>query len=984
MTGAEPMAVAKKKTGISLILLMTISLFSAVLTVPYAAAVEQVDLAILSENAPLEDRYYPPFDAITFSVQVENQGYKAQDSVRIIDWYICQDIKSASNCISTNLANGEISVSGLSNGDVGNFTSQSQWFPNGIIGSYTVVYKFRVVDVDSTDDSISYNFNVTDQYSDVSINQNQDPRDTLVNLNSYNGEYVLNTDQDYVMSIYGIVNSCSSCGFIGYMGWNLLSLSGDLLATSNVSVSNLPSAGYGQPFTATLPALNYSDPGRYVFEFGLIDSTSTFQGDLIEENNLRQIEIVLDNTLDLRVGSMYPSHNAFAPNYFYGEDMLSVEIENVGNISAEDITVTFELFDAIGESEYIETCNLTKLNPSESSTCMFDLYHIGDGKVFRVDIPTVFDGRSDTGPSDNTLLETTSIQAGQILPIITMNSNSAIFTTADTIIFSAFTNDVAPKPLFYQWKLQGVFEIGDNQSITLDASDYPLGEYEISLKVEDALGNDANTSVMIRIIDEILIQEEPLMTGSAVSFDEASFFYDVQYPKDGVNYNTPGGKEPLMLLEFELLKLDDVQQPAQVQSIDLNINLSELLPDTIPHESVEIKSLPSIDASLWSNLQLPDQFEYLGDGNLSVRIHSNMVLLVVGSLPLPDISLDNLSHNKLAGGTIELVWNAQGETENPYLGGFKIFKLLSVSQNDATFPDPAVETNANVWEELLSVEPSDSISVQSEAWVDPTPLPTGTCASYAIVPSNRAGVLDMSRIHVPIESGESRICGDAIAPSTEISSFSHTYRFTNSTDCFNMQRNWNACYELNLTWEWPASGELDGVKWNLYRMEVQPSTVDLKLATPIQTNLEGTPGEQGSFNQSGLEIDGIRPLRTYYYVLAPIDSSGNENTFDLPNGNILRVYMEDQWWNYNQHIIPEEPEPEEPPLGMQWLQDFLDYTQVSEFQTAGLAVLVLVVLNALFIPITIKRGARLKRVMEARKRNAATRNMADDFEEFFD
>ena len=83
--------------------------------------------------------------------------------------------------------------------------------------------------------------------------------------------------------------------------------------------------------------------------------------------------------------------------------------------------------------------------------------------------------------------------------------------------------------------------------------------------------------------------------------------------------------------------------------------------------------------------------------------------------------------------------------------------------------------------------------------------------------------------------------------------------------------------------------------------------------------------------------------------------------------------------------LPKEvPAPPEPPLGVPWFQDVLDYTEVGEFQTAGLAVLILVVLNALFIPVTIKRGARLKRILAARKRNQATRNMADDFEDFFE
>ena len=47
MTGAERMAVAKKKTSLGLVSLMLVSLFSAILTVPTVAAIEQVDLAIL-------------------------------------------------------------------------------------------------------------------------------------------------------------------------------------------------------------------------------------------------------------------------------------------------------------------------------------------------------------------------------------------------------------------------------------------------------------------------------------------------------------------------------------------------------------------------------------------------------------------------------------------------------------------------------------------------------------------------------------------------------------------------------------------------------------------------------------------------------------------------------------------------------------------------------------------------------------------------
>lgn len=599
-------------------------------------------------------------------------------------------------------------------------------------------------------------------------------------------------------------------------------------------------------------------------------------------------------------------------------------------------------------------------------------------------MPTTFNGRPDTAPSDNTLIELTSILAGEILPIITMNSISGTYTTADTIEFTAITNSVAAKPLNYTWVIDTVINIGYGKSISVNASTFPLKEYDVGLYVEDALGFTAEAHTTISIIDEVVIDESPLMTGSAVSLDNAQFLYEVLLPIEGFEYNIAGGKEPLMLMDFNVMQLENDLQPAQLQSLTLDINLSALLPDSIPHDSVEFLELSSLDDTYWDYLESPDFFSYDGIRNISLNLHSNTVVLVIGALPQPNVSLTNVSHNKLLGGGIELTWTPEGDINNPYLGGWQIYRLTVDESVGTIFPDPETETNTNLWNELLSDSGVELVPTESTGWTDPVSLETGTCASYAILPTNRAGVPDTSRINVVMgESGDSRLCGDALPPTSAIEAFTYTYRFTNSSECFNMQQDWNACYELNMTWTWPANEDDGGVTWNMYRMDLEPSDIDLKFASPIATGLTGVQGEEGSFNQSGLEADGIRPLRTYYYVLAPVDSKGNENTLGLPSDNILRVKIQDQWWDYNQHLVPEEPAPPEPPLGIQWFQDVLDYTKVGEFQTAGLAVLLLVVLNALFIPITIKRRTRLKRVIEARKRNQTTRNMADDFEEFF-
>jgi hypothetical protein len=985
MTGAERPTVAKKKTSLGLVSLMLLSLMSALVTLPTATAIEQVDLAILSGKSPVENRNYAAFDPITFSAEVENQALGPQTSTRTMDWFICSGMKTATQCISNDLASGQININGLLNGDSDNFSDATQWYPNGVTGTFTVVFKFTFADVDTSDDVLSYNINLTAEYSDVSVDQDQDPRETLSGLHTYNGEFVLNTEQDYVMSISGTAHTCGECGLIAYMGWNLRELDGTLVATANQSVTTLPAGGYERPYTISLPALNYSVPGRYIFEFGLIDSASAFNGDLNDYNDLAEVEIVLDNTLDLRIASMYPSHNPSSPNYYYGEDMLSVDVENIGNFTVEDFSITFEMFDAVGESEYLQTCEIDKLGPSESSTCMFNLTKVGEGKELRIYMPTTFDGRPDTGPSDNTLIEFTSILAGDILPLITMNSISGTYTTADAIELTAVTNTVAAEPLNYTWVLDTAINIGYGKSISVNASSFPLKDYIISLYVEDALGFTAEAHATISIIDEVLINEQPLMSGSAVSLDKAQFLYDVLLPIEGFNYNIAGGKEPLMIMDFKVMQLENELQSAQLQSLELDVNLSALLPDSIPHDSVEFLELSSLDSTFWDYLESPDFFAYDGLENISLNLHSNTIVLVIGALPEPNVSLSNLTHNKLVGGAIELTWTPQGDILNPYLGGWQIYRLTVDESVGTIFPDPTVETNQNLWAELLADSGVELVPTDSEGWVDPVSLETGTCASYAILPTNRAGVPDTSRINVVMEEdGSSRLCGDALPPTSAVSSFSYTYRFTNSTECYNMQQDWNACYELNLTWTWPANEQDGGVTWNIYRMDVEPSQIDLRFATPLVTGLVGEQGEQGSFDQSGLEVDGIRPMRTYYYVLAPVDSKGNENTLELPSDNILRVKIEDQWWDYNQHLIPGEPAPPEPPLGVPWFQDVLDYTKVGEFQTAGIAVLILVVLNALFIPLTIKRGARLKRILAARKRNQATRNMADDFEDFFE
>ena len=115
------------------------------------------------------------------------------------------------------------------------------------------------------------------------------------------------------------------------------------------------------------------------------------------------------------------------------------------------------------------------------------------------------------------------------------------------------------------------------------------------------------------------------------------------------------------------MELENDLQPAQLQSLNLDIHLTNLLPESIPHDSVEFLELTSLDDTYWDYLESPDFYSYDGLQNISLNLNSNTIVLVIGSLPQPNVSLENLSHNKLVGGAIELTWSAAGAVSYTHL-----------------------------------------------------------------------------------------------------------------------------------------------------------------------------------------------------------------------------------------------------------------------------------------------------------------------------
>ena len=121
----------------------------------------------------------------------------------------------------------------------------------------------------------------------------------------------------------------------------------------------------------------------------------------------------------------------------------------------------------------------------------------------------------------------------------------------------------------------------------------------------------------------------------------------------------------------------------------------------------------------------------------------------------------------------------------------------------------------------------DSLSAvldgEETSWTDNRKLPTGICASYALIPMDRTGTPDFVSGTVTTPDGAPGLtCGDAIDPVAEVSGFTSETIYTNSTDCYNIYFDWNKCYEVTISWTWPDHEPNGNLTWNLYRIENKP------------------------------------------------------------------------------------------------------------------------------------------------------------------
>ena len=980
------------------LLLVGLLLASLMVTLPTASAASG-DLAMTNSLSPTEGQYINAYTPVTLQVQVTNEDIGGSSDPRDVEWEACPEGAPTG---STHCRDGAGTIPSVATLQSLTYTFPTQWspptshWPAGTVqGNYTVTFTFTEGDFDTSDDTLVISVIVTEEFKDIIVPADQDPRDGLLDVASDGDGAVLNTNVTYPRAgetwrIDYDVYLCGGCDLNMSWGWRLMHDFGGAPVAESITDVDLTGYNWGglSQLSRNLPAFSYDEPGRYLLEFGVFNSS----GDLVTANNVGSVYLRLDDTSDLVVMGFMPTHNTQDPNapYYYGNDAIVAMVENHGNTTISGLSMTMTITDLLGNLDTQQSCELPSLVPGADHSCLFDLDFTGLDRRISVTIPVDLGLWNDVNPEDNEVTQNgVDIEVGPIGASISQSNSNGIYTTDETMTLVARTSDTAAGPLNYTWKIDGPFDLvpgaSHGQVVEVPVDSLDLGDHRIKLIVRDVLGFTQSRFLDITVLHHTAIDGGLAYTGQGVSLDEAVLAHEVSLPQLGLNYGVGNGKAPLMLHSFGLESPDGTVQDVGLLEMSIQFNLSELLPDNIDPETVELRMLPAMNSTAWDFVSPPNEATVHDDGTIDVILRENAVLMFIGVLPAPQIVVENVTIERRPNGHLELHWDAGGDLENPYLSGWNIYRLAMPTGSSTFFPSPEASSSTSFWEDFTATTLVASTSIANDRWYDDQALATGTCASYLIAPADRAGVPDLTQLNVSsAESGlPGLFCADAIPPELTVTNMRATSTFSNDTACHARTGNWDRCYDVAVTWTWPDHEPEGNVSWDLYRVEINPTGLDLGALTPVVENMQAVPGEQGRYEVNGTLDESIRPYRLFYYVLTPTDAVGNDNPVAI-SGNSVGLLIEDQWWEYNQHLIPEpEPEPE-PPLGSPWVGKLLDgMASDSLFQSALGVLLLAFVTVAIGLPVLRGRHRRLKRIVAARIRQQQANTVAEEFDDFF-
>ena len=110
------------------------------------------------------------------------------------------------------------------------------------------------------------------------------------------------------------------------------------------------------------------------------------------------------------------------------------------------------------------------------------------------------------------------------------------------------------------------------------------------------------------VLKSVSIDASPFITGSAITEEDATYTHNILLPHLGKNYGIGGGDSPLMLVDVSIdaASSDD----PGLRSVDLSLNLSEILPANIDLTTVDLRYLPNSDSVEWTFIDGVDTYTF--------------------------------------------------------------------------------------------------------------------------------------------------------------------------------------------------------------------------------------------------------------------------------------------------------------------------------------------------------------------------------------
>ena len=449
--------------------LLLLSSLGGLTALPSVSASETGDLAITDGISPTQDIWASSFDTFTFTTQIKNQGLSSAGLDRLMRWHVCLGDLDGPICKSNYESRGQFTLTNIPQGQYSNITSVNNWNPpSGSEGIVTVVYSFDTSDQVPSNDVLKYNFNISQSFVDLSVDESWRPYDDIEDLAIYDGQKILNSNTNYTLKAKGTVNSCGSCNFNATIGWQLWDQGETVMLDEAYSYnSGLNSWGVVMAFGYQMPVFNYPFAGTYILKWGLYNSTGTPYSDLNDFNDITSTPIIIDDTIDVAVIFMSPAHDSSSENYYFGNEMVYSEVRNLGNKTIGNFFVAFEVFDLGSELKMEEQCLVTSLIPTQSQVCKFNITVTGDNRILMISAPNTFLDGQDAKTSDNIISEQADILAGDIKAEIQQQSFNGNYDTGDAIEMVAKTGITAAGPLNYSWWVSGIINLGYGQVLNI-------------------------------------------------------------------------------------------------------------------------------------------------------------------------------------------------------------------------------------------------------------------------------------------------------------------------------------------------------------------------------------------------------------------------------------------------------------------------------------------------------------------------------------